>query len=57
MKTAYHIAIEGTIGVGKTSLAKLLAERLEGRLVLEKFDAFYFPVTFDAPAPRWLNMV
>ena len=38
MKTAYHIAIEGTIGVGKTSLAKLLAERLEGRLVLEKFD-------------------
>tara|TARA_B110000196_G_scaffold57162_1_gene47332 strand:- start:26 stop:685 length:660 start_codon:yes stop_codon:yes gene_type:complete len=38
MKTAYHIAIEGSIGVGKTSLAKLLAERLEGRLVLEKFD-------------------
>jgi deoxyguanosine kinase len=38
MKTAYHIAIEGTIGVGKTSLAKLLAERLDGRLVLEKFD-------------------
>ena len=38
MKAAYHIAIEGTIGVGKTSLAKLLSERLEGRLVLEKFD-------------------
>ena len=38
MKAAYHIAIEGSIGVGKTSLAKLLAERLEGRLVLEKFD-------------------
>lgn len=37
MKTAYHIAIEGTIGVGKTSLAKLLVERLDGRLVLEKF--------------------
>lgn len=38
MKAAYHIAIEGTIGVGKTSLAKLLTERLKGRLVLEKFD-------------------
>jgi len=37
VKTAYHIAIEGTIGVGKTSLAKLLVERLDGRLVLEKF--------------------
>ena len=38
MKAAYHIAIEGTIGVGKTSLGKLLSERLTGRLVLEKFD-------------------
>jgi deoxyadenosine/deoxycytidine kinase len=38
MKTAYHIAIEGTIGVGKTSLAKLLSDRLEGRLILEKFE-------------------
>ncbi len=38
MKSAYHIAIEGTIGVGKTSLAKLLSERLNGRLVLEQFD-------------------
>jgi len=47
MKTAYHIAIEGTIGVGKTSLAKLLAERLEGRLVLEKLIAVYcIMVTF-----------
>jgi deoxyguanosine kinase len=31
-----YIAIEGVIGVGKTSLATLLAERLNGRLVLEK---------------------
>ena len=38
MKMAYHIAIEGTIGVGKTSLAKLLQERLDARLVLEKFE-------------------
>jgi deoxyadenosine/deoxycytidine kinase len=33
-----HIAIEGVIGAGKTSLAKMLAERLGGRLVLERFD-------------------
>ncbi len=32
------IAIEGVIGVGKTSLAELLAERNEGRLVLEQFE-------------------
>ena len=27
MKTAYHIAIEGAIGVGKTSLTELIAEK------------------------------
>ena len=26
MKFPYHIAIEGTIGVGKTSLAKILSD-------------------------------
>src|SRR5512147_840149 len=31
-----HIAIEGPIGVGKTALAQILAERTEGRLVLEQ---------------------
>ncbi|MBS1272499.1 MAG: Deoxyguanosine kinase [Candidatus Marinimicrobia bacterium] len=38
MKNLYYIAIEGVIGVGKTSLAKLLAERLNAKLVLEKFE-------------------
>ncbi|MBI5475180.1 MAG: deoxynucleoside kinase [Ignavibacteriales bacterium] len=33
-----HIAIEGVIGAGKTSLSKMLAERLSGKLVLEKFE-------------------
>ncbi len=33
---ARYIAVEGVIGVGKTSLAKLLAERLEARLILEE---------------------
>jgi len=46
LKTAYHITIEGSIGVGKTSLAKLLAERLGGRLVLEKFEENPFLESF-----------
>ncbi|NIM19563.1 MAG: deoxynucleoside kinase [Candidatus Latescibacteria bacterium] len=32
------IAVEGNIGVGKTSLARLLADRLRGRLIEEKVD-------------------
>jgi deoxyguanosine kinase len=32
------ITIEGNIGVGKTTLANLLAEKLNARLVLEEFD-------------------
>lgn len=32
------IAIEGVIGAGKTSLAELLAERRNGRIVLEQFE-------------------
>ena len=38
MKKTYHIAIEGTIGVGKTSLAKILAEKLDSKLILEEFE-------------------
>jgi deoxyadenosine/deoxycytidine kinase len=33
-----YIAIEGVIGVGKTSLAKIISERLEARLVLEEAE-------------------
>jgi deoxyguanosine kinase len=38
MKTTYYIAIEGVIGVGKTSLAKLLTKRLDGQLILEESE-------------------
>ena len=38
MKKTYHIAVEGTIGVGKTSLSKLLSKSLESKLVLEEFE-------------------
>jgi len=33
-----YIAIEGVIGAGKTTLAKALSQRFNGRLVLERFD-------------------
>ena len=38
MRNLNYIAIEGPIGVGKTSLAKLLSKRLSAKLVLEKFE-------------------
>ena len=37
-KKIKYIAIEGVIGVGKTSLAKKLSERLNAKLILEKFE-------------------
>lgn len=47
MSELRYIAIEGVIGVGKTSLANLLAEQMSGKLVLENpeenpfLDMFY----------------
>ena len=38
MRNLYYVAIEGTIGVGKTSLANLLSEKLGAKLVLETFE-------------------
>ena len=38
MKLPYHIAIEGTIGVGKSSLAEMLCAHLEGKLIIEQFE-------------------
>ncbi len=37
MKEQRYIAIEGNIGAGKTTLANLLADKLDARLVLEEF--------------------
>ncbi|MBI4811419.1 MAG: deoxynucleoside kinase [Ignavibacteriales bacterium] len=45
-----HIAIEGVIGAGKTTLAKLLEERLSGKVVLEKFEENPFlPKFYEDP--------
>jgi len=47
LKCPYHnIAVEGVIGVGKTSLCKLLAEQFGGRCLLEDFEANPFIVDF-----------
>src|SRR5262245_41805380 len=35
MRALNYIAVEGVIGVGKTTLSRLLADDLEARLVLE----------------------
>jgi len=46
MRNLYYIAIEGPIGVGKTSLVKLLAEKLEARTILEQFEENPFLTDF-----------
>ncbi|MEW6685247.1 MAG: deoxynucleoside kinase [Candidatus Edwardsbacteria bacterium] len=38
MKIPGYVAIEGVIGVGKTSLATLLAERFQRKLILEEVE-------------------
>ena len=53
MKKIYHIAVEGTIGVGKTSLARILAEEIQGRLVLEEFYDNPFLKEFYQDRKRW----
>ncbi len=39
MSEIRYIAIEGVIGAGKTSLAKLLAYKLNSKLILEEFES------------------
>ena len=53
MRKIYHIAVEGTIGVGKTSLAKILSEVLSARLILEEFEDNPFLKEFYQDRKRW----
>jgi len=50
VRNLYYIAIEGPIGVGKTSLAELLSKELGARLVLEDFeDNPFLPDFYNDP--------
>ena len=64
-----YIAIEGNIGAGKTSLARLLAKRFNGSLLLEEFaentflpqfykdpERFAFPLEMSFMAERYGQM-
>ncbi len=48
-----HIAIDGVIGAGKTTLANLLSERLSAKLVLEKFEENPFLPKFYEDTERF----
>jgi deoxyguanosine kinase len=48
-----YVAVEGVIGAGKTSLARMLAERVAGRLVLEEFEENPFLPDFYRNPDRW----
>lgn len=49
----HYIVIEGVIGAGKTSLARLMADQFDGRLVLEQFDDNPFLERFYENRNRW----
>jgi len=53
VKNLYYVSIEGVIGVGKTSLAHLLEERLNAKLVMEKFDENPFLADFYLDPERY----
>lgn len=48
-----YIAIDGVIGAGKTSLTRLLHDRLGGRLILEKFEENPFLARFYQDPERY----
>lgn len=50
---SWYIAIEGTIGVGKTTLARLLSERFKTGLLLEVFEENPFLAKFYTDRARY----
>lgn len=52
-ETLRYIAVEGVIGAGKTTLARMLARQMKARLVLEEFEENPFLPDFYKDADRW----
>jgi deoxyguanosine kinase len=48
-----YIIVEGVIGAGKTTLARIFAERFNGKLILEEFEENAFLQRFYEDPPRW----
>jgi len=53
VRERFYIAIEGAIGVGKTTLARLMKERLNAELLLEVFEANPFLSSFYQDRARY----
>jgi len=53
LRNLYYIAIEGPIGVGKTSLANMMSKELGARLVLEAFEENPFLPDFYKDPERY----
>jgi len=53
MESPIYIAVEGPIGVGKTTLVERLADRLSARIVLESFEDNPFLMQFYEDPKRW----
>lgn len=48
-----YVAVEGVIGAGKTTLARMLANRVNGKLVQEEFEENPFLDRFYGDRDRW----
>lgn len=51
--TPLYVAVEGPIGVGKTTLVNRLAQRMDARLVLEQFEENPFLADFYSDKTRY----
>lgn len=48
-----YVVVEGVIGAGKTTMARMLADRAGGRVVLEEFEENPFLDRFYTDRDRW----